>query len=958
MADRQRVYEGRPGLSEWGEGLGELNPRVLRAVRAGAKANVMPGPSGVPFAGLLESTKSLPALPHFLGDLLTGGKYGLSERAPEFALEASEKYDELINKYLAEEGLADSAQLSTLEKYGLAAGEMFGQLPVPGRLLQRVTKKLPKAAKPAGWLAEYFGPTVEPKAVNYAVGTGIGGTLRTVTGEEPQEFARGGLGRKSIVRKTEEGVTEVLPPKLAGTEIMKEPGGNWLPGTVERFVDGIRREFVQVNERPVERLRRLEDAMAKDPENVNLEAHEGLFAREKARLEAQIPVDRWLEKKLTNYIKNDAATERDPVRLGIEQRVVKANAERAKTDQRIAKQQEKITQAKAAGRDTTAAEDRLSLEMADLEQKYALDKQAAGVPPIDLEMRNIAVSNRTSNLFPEARPYATTLQSQDWEDMMDYMIEPHTAGGLWENRSRRGENLVQDAPWLAKVPPETPVYELYGDPTYFAHLRDELYNSVRTGSDIPPELKLSADDLEKMNVDAVVAHVGKVDAWRERNRTAANLARSNNPAVFTVKEYPGTGLEWKQLKMPEPKLAEGETIRHLPEVDMWGVYDPRGGAISSGATEKEALGLLRREERRSDLQKALDYEGSVMGHCVDGYCDPVMTGQTQIFSLRDAKGEPHVTIEVKPGNVAYAVGDLPPEQRFALTQEVKDRYFGGVMPGRSNEPEFFQFIDQTYVEKYGKPPSDIVQIKGKGNKKPADKYIPYVQDFVKSGDFGQIKDFFNTDLLRIGPNSPFADEFRKAGRQPPKYVTQREMDVLDQWFNVDRLQGQPLPEFADGGAVESEEYDEAEIDKIVAPLRAKFEGYLGEAKKLPRKAKQAVANVTEIGDIIKRSKEIPLEYYDPKGEVAGEADAMRHLLFQAQLQQKYGEFPAKAIGYVHEYTSPGQPSAEREMDLINDELGREIGRSAKSEQELIEMARRYIESGRAKTLPKEQRGGY
>jgi hypothetical protein len=46
------------------------------------------------------------------------------------------------------------------------------------------------------------------------------------------------------------------------------------------------------------------------------------------------------------------------------------------------------------------------------------------------------------------------------------------------------------------------------------------------------------------------------------------------------------------------------------------------------------------------------------------------------------------------------------------------------------------------------------------------------------------------------------------------------------------------------------------------------------------------------------------------------------------------------------------------MDFLNDELGREIGRSAKSDRELVEMARRYIESGRAKTLPKEQRGGY
>jgi len=58
----------------------------------------------------------------------------------------------------------------------LAAGEMLGQLPVPGKLLERMTKKLPKGFKPAGWLAEYFGPTVDPKALNYAIGTGVGGT--------------------------------------------------------------------------------------------------------------------------------------------------------------------------------------------------------------------------------------------------------------------------------------------------------------------------------------------------------------------------------------------------------------------------------------------------------------------------------------------------------------------------------------------------------------------------------------------------------------------------------------------------------------------------------------------------------------------------------------------------------------------------------------------------------------
>jgi hypothetical protein len=773
-------------------------------------------------------------------------------------------------------------------------------------------------------------------------------------------------------------VGEMLSPvrggKVPKAEIMKPPGGNWLPGTVEKFVDRIRDEFVQVRERPVERLRRLEGVIAgaRDPGNANLEAHEGMFAREKARLEAQIPVDRWLEKKLTNYIKNDAATERDPVRLGIEQRVAKVEADKAKADQRIAKQQAKIAEAKAAGRDTTAIEDRLALEMADLEQKYELDRRAAGIPTISRDMRSIAVSNRTSNLFPEARPYATTPQSQDWEDMMDYMVEPHTAAGLWANRFRRGENLVGEAPWLAKVPPETPVYELFGDSEYFKHLRDELYNSVRIGSDIPLELRLGADDLEKMNMDAAVAHVGKVDSWRERNRVAANLARSNNPAVFTVKEYPGTGLEWKQLKMPEaPKEwsvpERYEIKRPTPSSESLAILDRETGKyITTGLqSEEQAIKHLHQTINRDSLEKALEYEGSVMGHCVGGYCPQVASGKTQIFSLRDAKGEPHVTIEVRPNDVAGAVGRLPAEERGALAMEIRDKYFGGVTPvAGPDENKFFELIDQAYVEKYGEPPSDIVQIKGKGNKKPADKYIPFVQDFVRSSNFGQIGDFYNTNLVKVTPGQRLPGLTKEI---PPGLYTNAELkqmavdsgmpkEILDNWMQ--KLDEESIFKYADGGRVEEEKYDEAEIERIVAPLRAKLEGYLGEAKKLPRKAKQAVADVTEIGDIIKRSKEIPLTYYDPKGEVAGEADAMRHLLFQAQLQQKYGELPAKAVSYIHEYSSFGQPSAEREMDFLNDELGREIGRSAKSDRELVEMARKYIESGRAKTLPKEQRGGY
>jgi hypothetical protein len=39
-------------------------------------------------------------------------------------------------------------------------------------------------------------------------------------------------------------------------------------------------------------------------------------------------------------------------------------------------------------------------------------------------------------------------------------------------------------------------------------------------------------------------------------------------------------------------------------------------------------------------------EGELMGHCVGGYCDVVQSGGTSIYSLRDEKDFPHVTIEV------------------------------------------------------------------------------------------------------------------------------------------------------------------------------------------------------------------------------------------------------------------------------------------------------------------------
>lgn len=68
----------------------------------------------------------------------------------------------------------------------------------------------------------------------------------------------------------------------------------------------------------------------------------------------------------------------------------------------------------------------------------------------------------------------------------------------------------------------------------------------------------------------------------------------------------------------------------------------------------------------------LEIEGNKMGHCVGGYCDYVNAGEGEIFSLRDSRNEPHVTIRTysykgHPTTVDEIKGkeNKPPIEKYA-----------------------------------------------------------------------------------------------------------------------------------------------------------------------------------------------------------------------------------------------------------------------------------------------------
>lgn len=205
---------------------------------------------------------------------------------------------------------------------------------------------------------------------------------------------------------------------------------------------------------------------------------------------------------------------------------------------------------------------------------------------------------------------------------------------------------------------------------------------------------------------------------------------------------------------------------------------------------------LRAEQEadRQALQDALKYEGDTMRHCVGGYCEDVASGRSKIYSLRDAKGQPHVTIETAPRrgfDIATYYSNLPYARRQALDREsgVLKTYtradgstveIGGGIENGVLDKRLASLLEKEFQEVRALP--IIVQIKGKQNRAPNPEYLPYVQDFVRSGKWSDVRDLQNTGLRRSRDvwNDLGRAKLQEAGQQFGDYLTQEEADALTQ----------------------------------------------------------------------------------------------------------------------------------------------------------------------------------
>lgn len=539
------------------------------------------------------------------------------------------------------------------------------------------------------------------------------------------------------------GLSHAVGPALKEGETLlgmavKPKGGNWIKGSIENQTKGLK------SGTPLEDLLAANEHWALEASDPVKYPQQAANANRYIQSNNQdIAIDNWVDKKLNKYIRNEMATPEDPIRLLAEKDILHVDPE-----------------------------------------------------------KNLYPTWRH---IPNQENLAQSFAAKTWEDVSDRALTTDPAKDYqkqnWFSKSKQGDN-----PWLEKLDPETPVYEVnelspMRASLGFNHLVDELKNAVRHDSDLPANLRLTPEKLEKVSVPQAVELVAKINKWREEAAASALAKNATNDATHLVKEYPEAGYKWVELKPPTEVSKEVLESLNPFEKNLYQRY------LEAGDSPYEALqGVIGDQAKVSPaLKAALKYEGDMMGHCVGGYCEDVAKGNSRIFSLRDSKGRPHVTIETEPSRHLGGVGNAINEIEPGLWDKMIDQ--GAYMDTwgwlKENRPDIYQKMTA----------ENIVQVKGKSNMAPKDEYLPFVQDFIKSKDWNVIQDLHNTGLYKVtrGQRLPgFAKEIEPglySLEDFQKMAVENEMpqDVMDMWMAKLR----DRPRYAQGGSVQGSGATEA-----------------------------------------------------------------------------------------------------------------------------------------------------
>lgn len=341
-------------------------------------------------------------------------------------------------------------------------------------------------------------------------------------------------------------------------------------------------------------------------------------------------------------------------------------------------------------------------------------------------------------------------EARAWEDSADVAISPYTVGEIKKAKETDGPLSGLYEPWMDKADEATEVYkaskELHPNYLGFDHIMDVLREDVNSG-------RIRPEQLNKVSMEQAVRRTYEYDQELAAKMNAARAAQREGLPVY--KEYP-EGYRWVELNKPGAFASESEAMGH----SVRGYEPPQGHPDwVEGSGDSGSLGY---------------------GH---GGWEAIKSGKAKVYSLVDSKGQPHVTVESRGPDARSNYEEMRAIENQADNEADAQGFTNFAERDRFTESRVRELKGQLMAQKQPEGNYKITQIKGKGNAAPKEDYLPFVQDFVRSGQWDDVGDLGNTGLIDTRNSLAYQNvpsELWKAheqliGKDAPRYMTQEEL---------------------------------------------------------------------------------------------------------------------------------------------------------------------------------------
>lgn len=354
--------------------------------------------------------------------------------------------------------------------------------------------------------------------------------------------------------------------------------------------------------------------------------------------------------------------------------------------------------------------------------------------------------------YPATRAGKSRL-AQDWEDLADSTVKGHRAGDFDQSSTSRN-------PWLSKLKDDEVVFfPERGDgfePLKLDHLTDEVYNSLLNGEINPEHLKNG-----QFSVEAAVRHVAAKNAQRAKDAEKSQIEALQLAA-------PGKGYEngYRWVELPDTSTPEArELCKSVGKAGGWCTGDDwaaeeygSGGGKLHVLLDKDGRPHAQVHVGKPDITERLDSIFESLPHkeslALEGLSQADMLRKIGETSSSSEAREAALRLLSKLENSAPKITQIKPRANSWESQMVKDKL--------AEDPEYRNTI------------------------------TPLLQDFVKSGQWGEVDDLDNAGMWK----------HRKTGAYHTKAEAEADEALNDAYSsrNLDD-EGNYRPNYADGGLV-------------------------------------------------------------------------------------------------------------------------------------------------------------